>query len=648
MFVFLFVGIVTFGLVSALIAVREQVITKANLKYVRIAIDGVFKIFVRQSIIIGFTVLSFLGLVAVVIVITISNTLPIYSTLYQTQEFLTSDQFSKGLLGFVFGGLLATWAARTYNISADSKLSFIQKLEGGAILLIFVLGTTTISLEDFIRGFQIDGGKINFQLAAALSSNEGKSGDEAIALESGKPNNGNNSQNSSLDGLFLDGFRLIKATSGAMARDLVYIKEFSNSNETSDQQNRHDKIKDKYKEKIAPLINCIYSLLEFTGDRRHFYSEIAPLRAPLGAVYLNLLQLDKFDPKKLKSANSSFDLAAQALSRDLIRFAASLPKENLCKGLKWESIGLPVIKAAAVELRPYIATIYSSLLYMDGQREQAIYILNDAIKLISEKTPAGAPSIRRSMPEFWYTMRATFNFIYMVEDYIEQEGQKTPIRIRELYLSRLQKYSEYLRRIDGKIPDLSIFGYYKIDNIDGRTLSGIGFSRDPGFKQRCPEANEFQKPVSMITATVYSYIFIHTQAFFVYRAIEHPDFGKKYAKLSGDIVENIVNVDLNCAAEIGLVSRSALLLQRAEYLYIYARYQLKLAELKRKIGPEYESWMRAKLVLAQNSSNLALEITEKSSDDPSIKSTDISQRTELQGKLQRLIQYTDAWLDRFK
>ena len=139
MFVFLFISLTTFLVIGGLIAARQQILLRSGARYLRITIKGLAKVYVRQiAVIIGIGVLlaTLLGGLTFLVV---SKALPIYHELYKTQEFLTSDLFTKGFLGFLFGGVLAIWLARIYHVKPDAKLTVVQKLAQSTVRSIGVV-----------------------------------------------------------------------------------------------------------------------------------------------------------------------------------------------------------------------------------------------------------------------------------------------------------------------------------------------------------------------------------------------------------------------------------------------------------------------------------------------------------------------------
>ena len=115
-------------MIGGLIAARQQILIRSGTRYLCITIKGLAKVYVRQiAVIIGIGVLlaTLLGGLTFLVV---SKALPIYHELNKTQEFLTSDLFTKGFLGFLFGGVLAIWLARIYHVKPDAKLTVAQKL----------------------------------------------------------------------------------------------------------------------------------------------------------------------------------------------------------------------------------------------------------------------------------------------------------------------------------------------------------------------------------------------------------------------------------------------------------------------------------------------------------------------------------------
>ena len=156
--VFLVCSIVTFIVMLGIIVIHERIIVNSRLpfKRLRLKVKGVASIAIRRSVLTGIIVVVFSLLAGGLVFVAVSRTMPVQHYLYRWQETVTSDIVANGLLGVIFGGLFAAWLSRTYRKPADEKLTFIQKIEAVTLLLLFVIGTTSVSREPPHRAFPED------------------------------------------------------------------------------------------------------------------------------------------------------------------------------------------------------------------------------------------------------------------------------------------------------------------------------------------------------------------------------------------------------------------------------------------------------------------------------------------------------------
>lgn len=579
---------------------------------------------------------------------------------------MTSQIVAKLILGIVFGGLLAVWVSRNYRRPAETKLTLLEKIEGVALVFLLIAGMTTASLDELLRSVSLNDGKVNFQLAKPAARQS--SGQEAQSVNTEKTEN----DSSNKESFFLGGFGPIKGMIGTMKRDYAYIKAHNPelaallpdapvlASAAAATVTRAfpaelavaapapppeaaaplklQKIKHHYtvtmgfEASFKTLFDCIAGSLEKTDDRRYLFNRVAPFRPLIGALYLNLIALEDFEGKdlsteetrqkqqiqaRLEEVVSKFN-AGDAPSMQPIRAAFTEIKTfgedyhgvSACADLNINTIQLPDdLKVASVSLRPYLATIYASLLYMDNQKLAAIRTLNADV----DKFKTRFKRADVSAPEFWYLQRALFDVIFMVEDFFITETRSPPPDILEMHLNNLKFYAHLIERIDQRIPHTSLFGNH-LAGTSG-TLVDARFKNDPGFRYECPDKSLASSQdgydggtLTLRQAGTFSYLYYSVQSLFVQHALDHPDFNERYEKEAGHLAEVIANIDLHCTIEVLSHPEALVRQQRASFLYIYALYEERMSEAKRNISANHLAWLRDRLDLIDNAATLALQV----------------------------------------
>ncbi|WP_305985086.1 hypothetical protein [Roseibium sp. MMSF_3544] len=667
---FIISSIITFLAMITIITIDERTINIQGKDHRQLFDNKYIKAVVRADILIALVFIFFLMLFGVAILLSVTGILPSYNHLYRWHEFLTSAIVSKLILGIVFGGLLAVWVAKNYRRPAESKLTLLEKIEGVALVFLLIAGMTTASLDELLRSVSLNDGKVNFQLAQPASRQS--SGQEAQSVNTNKNDNGGNKES-----FFLGGFGPIKGMISTMKRDYGYIKAhnpgladvlatheaesgFSATNDIrpplpvttvaavgigADPQPdpqpvdpkleailNHGRMTQNFETSFKAFFECIAGSLERTADRRYLFNQIAEFRPLIGALYLNLIELEKLEGEDLSQADGLRKQEIQKRIADVVAefnnldansvsaiasafaeiktFGADYHGVAVCSDLQIEDINLPDdLELASVSLRPYLATIYASLLYMDNQKLAAIRALNEDV----EKFKKRFRGVTVSDAEFWYLQRALFDVIFMVEDFFITETQSPPPDILEAHLKNLKFYSNLIRQIDRRIPHEELYGNHVVGSSE--TLVETRFNRDPGFSFACPDDVADKDALgydggylSLRQAGTFSYLYYTIQSIYVQRALSHPDFNDLFGKDAGHLAEVIANIDLNCSIEILDHPEIIVRQQRASFLHIYALYVEHLTEAKRNISTNHVAWLRDRLDLIDNAATLALEV----------------------------------------
>lgn len=267
--------------------------------------------------------------------------------LYGIYDFITSRETVSISLGIVFGGLFALWLRRIYKKEPavdpetgklQESFTLTEKLEGGLLLILFVLGTTTYTIKDLISGVQIDSPIVKFQLENAQTAQavnlSGQRNSGAVQIQLPESWQGNPNQN-------LKPALLLKYLHSHVQRDTAYFemhnKPFAKRKKTC--ENKEEGYEDLDCERLKPKFEEHDQIISrqtkseahieelFTGyfDCLNFYMEITQDEVYSDTVFASLLP--KF--RQLYWMSAAFNSDERVRSEETAAYNELIQKSSL-------------------------------------------------------------------------------------------------------------------------------------------------------------------------------------------------------------------------------------------------------------------------------------------------------------------------------
>ncbi len=313
MAIFLVLALISFGLMMLLVSVERATQGKRRIfrwrKWIYIAAN--------RWLIEGVAIFGLVAIVAVALFYTFWQIAEPGSNLYNTFDFLTSRVFSQAVLGAIFGVLFAIWILRVYraSASADQHLSIAQKVEGVALLLLFVLGTTSIPLEDFIRGTKINAGVLEVDIGDRLQPNlASQSADPqgaGLQLSSLDPNSNTGAELERLEPGQGMGLQTINSMSSLIKRDIWYMQTYVQADSGNGWYGTRDDLiaalgrdAEAYSILFDTLGECLTGLANVTRDISYVERNLAGIRPWVRELYAQTLAIRSHEAEEFSELHS--------------------------------------------------------------------------------------------------------------------------------------------------------------------------------------------------------------------------------------------------------------------------------------------------------------------------------------------------------
>lgn len=678
-FFFIF-SVLTFLAVLLIYNVEQTTWVRKKTQWVKLQIKGKVIVKSTRGFIVGCVLASVVvfSLIIGVFLFVVLYQLRIETSVYFSPiELISSAPFGDGAIGIIFGGVLGAFSIFIYHLPAGTSLTYFHKFLGVALLLFFMIGATSITLEEVLRSFSYGENGVAFQLSSDNIGGENSALNNIRAVYPNVKSPGSESGQTGKVGEagLSGGFNTLRFLPYLIDADVRYFEQYGKMESPSGvertpaqekisetlKQKRADKLQilsdiaKSYRENIFELFSCLAGIVKETGDIKYVNENLATLKPAIRVLYVK----SRREPEK-NSVDNPAALAVMekfrkkvtldlAKVRDEIVNHGDALKSGLCANVP-AVVSVPKVRPG-IKKRPYLALFYASLLNIDGQELEAIAVLEDFLKNLEK-----SESPKRMA--FWYEQRArgTLNGLY--ESYVEKNQARTPLVVLSSYLSSLDAYINLINQLEVvKESQVKFFPLYNFQKVTGRRLSTLRFYQDPGFAFKCKNPGGSKNSKEAFNDILMNSALISTQAVFAWRSLEHPKFNSIYVKHVADITERIANTDLSCMR--GVYGKNKTREQRAEFLNVYAMFQLKLINLRKNYGKGYQDWATNKAILALEASKLARQVLipvleenkelEKSSNATGgwyLAKLANSQATELDGRLQRIINHVEQKLSR--
>lgn len=581
------------------------------------------------------------GMLALVVVTAsqVANT----GYLYRTYEFLTSRRFAQAMVGMIFGALLASWMIRIYRNRRANELSLPQKIEGLALLFLFIVGGTTISIDEILRSVGYDKDGLSIRLAAgtdpALDAPQNQTPSVLAARQDGQP------ARDPIHESF--GMQMLMNLPKFMERDSDLIAIDVRGKWDPDAAKAAVDIKTaarNYQDRYAATAKCLADITAGTGDSVFLNTLLSETKRALRELFLLALSQRKHGQEyytaQTAGAAGDFDFAFDALKLDLAAHAANIvPGIRAIDAARGTSDRLDIEKCTTLRAdipaknaliatpgyqdRPYLALVYAAMLQLENQELAAIGVLDDWLAVYRANHKKTARELEDDILFRWYRIRILHAQNWLFETLYKRDPAQQ-IDVLERWLAGSSALAKaYLDT------DLVARNYQLVFSRPKPMLAAIGRIQYPRPEQGCPvDRNAVLLSFSLMSARLG-----HAE-----RSIEHPEFFQRYRFDANEALEDILQAEMSCVAEY-LGERDASLF-KAEALLAHAQMLTREARERQPISENSRSRNREALNKALDSllraRALIVEFTRPGADDGEAELPPLRETTREQILLRRL------------
>ena len=571
--------------------------------------------------------------------------------LYALYDFVNGRRFGQMLLGIVFGAILAGWMIGLYHQSQRNRtrrsaktktstalpndanlMSTYQKIQGITLLILLVLGTTSITIEELVRSVKIGSDGVSLQLASNQADAKNTAAGATQSKNVLQPPPPPQSPSTVISAAKLEaqwGMTALLTLPTLASRDWRYL--------TKDFQNRFQGklppaelsslFSDSYNEYITPIARCLNSLVTVTGDDIYLRKMIGDIKPFVRELFVQSFSLrgNKDDTEfnkivsetKLKIAEQLYEIddLTSNQARRLEKGVAMLDTvaEDIRRGEKrrLNCTENPVFKnkleidkyvadiaPSDFAERPYLAIVYAAILQLENQELAAVDALNEWSRVNAYWYDEKPKSEFEDIKKYWFDLRIQ-NSVFTVFETLFRRSPNQPQIIREKQMLVIDNYIDLLQeRADLEPAYSAVFLNPRLDLIK------TNFSKDIPPSGVC----KFDQADFDLIGRVYT--LLNAKLIYARRAIDHPEFAERFLPKAKGYVEEVVDADISCLLPFS-GGQKGLEIIRAESFLVYARYMMAQALARKDIGSTYRAVTVADLTSAQNALDVAIAAIDK-------------------------------------
>jgi hypothetical protein len=511
------------------------------------------------------------------------------------------------VIGFVFGPLLAIWVNSIIVHDPRASLSRGQIVAGIGLVLLFLLGAVGDEMAGLIRRYSRSITSVKLAGAELSFAERSRRDSDRVAAT---PITGSPTRYVSRSS---NGLGYLTQLESMIVRDGNYIKLFAPPNTpVPDMSRAHGFAQDI----ITPPMKCLSAWQEHTGDQGLVNKHLIAFAEAFRQVeILN-------DGRRAAELSQSFIRSAVAMGYDIVastsrqeietdcvswltRFCPSpllgtsppriFDRSGVLRCMKdWlDQIDKPPAERRAdvatriselgarlwnfvdqdgVQLRPYFAIGYASIMAQLGHYEAAAAILDGWLQQFSRLPFTGHPSEKE-----WLALRARSILAAYVEEWLQREGGKSATVLQNEHLANLDVLRSGFKR---RLMKAEFF----------RQLPDACGERCEIVMKRPGECSSSEAGIEQWQTLFSSYVSMELTH--VQTALSHPDYKANFAETTNLEVRRLANFDLSCGA--AFPDRATLLAQVFEALarsaiqYSAARAETESEETRLKRLAEAE------------------------------------------------------------
>lgn len=606
--------------------------------------------------------------------------------LYSAYDFFTSRLFGKIVLGCIFGSLLASWMMRIYRGSVtahaargsgakdvpEQAFSLTQKIEGIALLLLFVVGSTSVSLDEMLRGLAYDKDGVRFNLASATTANASPTPNSALLLEQ-----------SSAQGTAArsgeDKLALLTNLAQFIERDADYISADANAelaqivDRTTEKQRFDDLMVQLgvtpqlkaaaqfYKARFAALAACLSELDSVTGDSVYLQQQMHASRVALRELFMVSLAEHGRAPDQMIPAASNLNDKLSELAKAVVEHADAIRGGVLavrvpsspttsaddptplasCRQLPTAYADAAAVRNEAVAAggyadRPYLAVAYSAMLQFEQQPLAGVDALSDWLE-VQERSVKARKSVRENaIVRRWYEVRILSTQYLLFQDLFERQPDQPEV-MRDRFISVMDRLKE-------RIGESSLVRSRNNHVFEPRmALIQADFTRDVDLVAGCEsDSLQVQANFSLLTVKLNR----------VQAMIGHSALMERFAPEARAEIADVVEANMACVEQHFSKPRTNFF--RAEALMTYARLTTAEAKARRPINADYRADTFRDLRTASNALLLARALiegvgTSAGSDRADVRASQLAGKGRdraLQDRINAMLADNRRWSDR--
>lgn len=275
---------------------------------------------------------------------------------------------------------------------------------------------------------------------------------------------------------------------------------------------------------------------------------------------------DAYVRQCLREALKQFALANGAAKTNTVQQRLSYLSNHLAK-----MIAPQPANPRGLETQPYFAIARASVMTQAGQHEAAAAILDGwlrerrQVNMSDERKAQFAANPLLEIKDEWFAVRIRAMLAAYVEEWLDDEDLRVGTNVRTEHLQNLEE------TVNGLKSRLLKADFFQTLNKQCPTTCA------PIFKR--PETCDAQEPNSRLKLWGSLYTSYVTMEYtHIHRALEHPDYARKFAEVVNDEAHRLINFDMSCGAQYPEreVVYGQSLLGFAENAVAYATFRAKV------------------------------------------------------------------------
>ncbi|MBL8580699.1 MAG: hypothetical protein JNL61_00545, partial [Rhizobiaceae bacterium] len=469
------------------------------------------------------------------------------------------------------------------------------------------VGSTSVSLDEMLRGLAYDKDGVRFNLASATTANASPTPNSALLLEQ-----------SSAQGTAArsgeDKLALLTNLAQFIERDADYISADANAElaqivDRTTEKQRFDDLMGQlavtpqlkaaakfYKARFADLATCLSELDSVTGDSVYLQQQLHASRVALRELFMVSLAEHGRAPDRMIPAAGSLNDRLGELAKAVVRHADAIrggvlaarasspastsvddsPPLASCGKLPTayadaEAVRNEAVAAGGYADRPYLAVAYSAMLQFEQQPLAGVDALSDWLGVQDRAVKASKSVRENTIVRRWYEVRILSTQYLLFQDLFERQPEQPEV-MRDRFISIMERLKE-------RMAESSLIRSRNNHVFEPRMkLIQADFTRDVDLVAGCDfDSLQVQANFSLLTIKLN----------LVQAMIGHSALMERFAPEARSEIADVVEANMACVEHHFGKPRTNFF--RAEALMTYARLISAEAKARRPISADYRT-----------------------------------------------------------